>query len=346
MAALRLMEVKNRFVCPGDFWVADGDTCAIVGPSGAGKTSLLRIIAGLDAHEGRVLMDQEEIQALAPHRRAIGFVSQDLHLFPHLTLEGNLYLAMHRLKSDRSQKHRQAKKLVELLRIKHLWRRKPGTFSGGEKQRAALARVLASSPRLLLLDEPFSKLDFRTARYLREEFKNLQKKFGLTTILVTHDLEEAGDLAKTLWVMRSGSLTVAATPVSIGQSGQYEADTFLETPNVLACRILKVLENGLVEAEWAGGILLIPDEGVPFSHFTVGRREIAIGLTPPPGPPINRFVGHVREVEIGDDAALIVIDVNDVGVRVEIPREKWHQLNLPPGQKVHNFIRLQALKIC
>ena len=346
MAGIRLIGVKNRFVRSGDFFVADGDTCAIVGPSGAGKTSLLRIIAGLDPHEGRILMGQTEIQTLAPHRREIGLVSQDLHLFPHLSLEGNLYLAMHRSNLNRSQKRRQAQALVEMLRITHLFGRKPGTFSGGEKQRAALARVLASSPRLLLLDEPFSKLDFRTARYLREEFKNLRKKVGLTTILVTHDLKEAGDLAKTLWVMRSGSLTGPATPVIPGRDNQDPADSFLETPNVLNCLTLRALKHGLIEAEWAGGALLIPDEGVPFSCFTVRPGEIEIGIDPPQGPPINRFMGVVGEVENVDDTALITLDVNGVTMRVETSPEKWRRLGLSPGNKVHGFIRLRALRTC
>ena len=154
MADIRLIGVRNRFVRSGDFFVADGDTCAIVGPSGAGKTSLLRIIAGLDPHQGRILMGPTEIQTLAPHRRQIGFVSQDLHLFPHLSLEGNLDLAMHRSPLSRSQKQRQVEELLEMLRITHLRKRSPHTFSGGEKQRAALARVLASSPRLLLWMSP------------------------------------------------------------------------------------------------------------------------------------------------------------------------------------------------
>ena len=346
MADIRLIGVRNRFVRSGDFFVADGEACAIVGPSGAGKTSLLRIIAGLDPHEGRILMDGVEIQNLPPHRRQVGFVSQDLHLFPHLSLEGNLDLAMHRADLTRTQKRRQQRKLVELLRITHLWKRKPGTFSGGEKQRAALARALASSPRLLLLDEPFSKLDFRTSRYLREEFKSLRKKVGLTTILVTHDLKEAEDLAKALWVMRSGSLTASAASPRLGQENRHSADPFLDTPNVLDCQRLKVSNHGLIEAKWAGGTLLIPDEGMPFSYCTIGPGEIEIGADPPPGPSINRFTGVVVKVENGDDAARISLDVNGFVVRVEASREKWGRLGLSPGQKVHGFMRLQALKAC
>lgn len=346
MAELRLIGVKNRFVKNIDLHVADGDTCAIVGPSGAGKTSLLRIIAGLDPHDGRVLIDQQEVQSLPPNRRAIGFVSQDLHLFPHLSIEGNVYLAMNRLKMSRNQQQRRASELMALLRITHLSGRKPGTFSGGEKQRAALVRTLASSPRLLLLDEPFSKLDFRTARYLKREFKNLQKKLGVTTIIVTHDLEEAADLAKTLFVMQSGALSAAGLPFGNPKQGKDPVDLFLETPNVLACRITRVMDNGLVEVKWAGGLLLIPDESESFSRFAVGRRDIEIGLDPPQGPPVNRFIGFVSKVETSDDYTLVVLDVNGVAVSVETSHEKWHQIRSNPKEKVHGFIRLRDLQAC
>jgi ABC-type sugar transport system ATPase subunit len=346
VAELKLVGVGNRFVKNIDLYVADGDTCAIVGPSGAGKTSLLRIIAGLDPHKGRVLIDQQEVQSLPPNRRAIGFVSQDLHLFPHLSIEGNVFLAMNRLKTSRNHRRRRAAELMELLRITHLSGRKPDTYSGGEKQRAALARTLASSPRLLLLDEPFSKLDFRTARYLRTEFKNLLKKLGLTTIIVTHDLEEAAHLAKTLLVMRSGSLTASDLPVGSAKQEKDHVDFFLETPNVLSCRTIRVMDNCLVEVEWAGGLLLIPDEGGPFSRFAVGRRDIEIGPTPPQGPPVNRFMGSIGSVETGEDSTLVVLDVNGATVRVETSHERWNQMCLMPEDKVHGFIRLRALQAC
>jgi hypothetical protein len=146
--------------------------------------------------------------------------------------------------------------------------------------------------------------------------------------------------------VRSGSFTASVTPFTIGQDDRHPTEPFLETPNVLACQMLKVLGTGLIEVKWAGGILLIPDEGEPFSHFTVGRREIEIGLTPPQGPPINGFIGFVAKVETVDDAILIALEVNGATVRVEAPREKWRQLSLPLGQKVYRFIQLRALQVC
>ncbi|MBU2550764.1 MAG: ATP-binding cassette domain-containing protein [Proteobacteria bacterium] len=338
MADLRLIGVSNRFLRDVHFHVPEGEAFAVVGPSGAGKTSLLRAIAGLAPHQGRILVGGEEIQSWPADRRAMGFVSQDLHLFPHLTIEGNLVLAMGRAGRKREDRPGRVRELMDLLRIGHLAGRRPGTFSGGEKQRAALARVLASSPRLLLLDEPFSKLDFRTARYLRAEFKALRRDLGLTTIIVTHDIEEAGYLAGSLAVMESGGLEIG----SASEAGP--AGAFLDTPNVLPCRITRQLDHGLVELAWAGGVLLVPDEGRSFSRVAVGRQKVVIGAAPPPGPSINRFTGLIREVEPCDDSVRVVMEVNGLRLRVETSRGRWKRAALSPGDTARGLLRMQDLE--
>ena len=346
MASIRLTGVRNRFVCPGEFYVEDGDICAVVGPSGAGKTSMLRIIAGLDRHEGKVLIDDQEIQDKEPHRRAIGFVSQDLHLFPHLTLEGNIYLGMKRSKMSRPVKLNHIRKLTDLLRISHLAGRKPDTFSGGEKQRTALARVLASSPRVLLLDEPFSKLDFRTARYLRKEFSNLRKQLKLTTIIVTHNMKEAAEMADTIWVMQNGSITSSVTALKTLCNGQCSPDSFLETPNVLPCEFCENCNNGLVKVKWEGGTLMIPDEGKTFSRFMVGRREIDISTGVPKGPPVNRFTGIIGDIGINNDWVLVSVKIGSAVIYVEISSEEFRDMKLEAGRKINGYIKLRNLKAC
>lgn len=346
MACIRLEGVKNRFVRVDDFFAPDGDICAVVGPSGAGKTSMLRIIAGLDPHEGRVLISDEEIHCKKPHERRAGFVSQDLHLFPHLTLEGNLYLAMHSLKIKRSKKLKRIAELIALLRLSHLSGRKPGNFSGGEKQRAALARVLASSPRVLLLDEPFSKLDFRTARYLRQEFRNLQKRLGITTIIVTHDIQEARDMADSIWVMQNGALASSIGSFTSENHHVEIDDSFLEVPNVIDCKGCECLDNGLVQTRWAGGMLLIPDEGESFTHFTVSRRKIVIGPEPPDGPPINRFKGTIGDMNIKDDGVIISINIDNSILVAEIPFDSWSSMGLSQGEMVHGYMSLRDLRGC
>ena len=344
MSDLRLMGVSNYFLKEIDLQVPGGSTFGVVGPSGAGKTSLLRVIAGLARHQGRILLDGTEIQSHPPNRRSIGFVSQDLHLFPHLTLEGNLFLAMKRTGQRTGVRRRRAWELLEMLRITDLAKRKPATFSGGEKQRAALARVLASAPKLLLLDEPFSKLDFRTARYLRAEFKSLRERLGLTTIIVTHNMEEAGELAETLAVMQSGSLAIiedGGVPASMDCGGETE---FLDTPNLIPCRIKNRLDHGLVELSWAGGLLLFPDENRPLSRLAVRRQNVIIGSAPPPGPVINRFTGLVHSVESGDDSVRVALEVNGLWLRVEMSHHQWEAAGLAPGQEAHGLLKMNLLE--
>ena len=346
MARLRMEGIKSRFVRVDGFFCADAEICAVVGPSGAGKTSMLRIIAGLDKHEGSVIMDNEEIQHKKPYERRAGFVSQDLHLFPHLTLEGNLFLAMHSLRIKRSQKIDSIKELVKLLRISHLSGRRPDTFSGGEKQKAALARVLAARPAVLLLDEPFSKLDFRTARYLRQEFRNLQKKLGLTTIIVTHNIREAREMADSIWVMQNGILSSSVISFASEGNNADKNNSFLDVPNVIECKSIECFDNGLVQVEWEGGMLLIPYEGETFTRFTIGRRKVLIGADPPEGPSINRFTGMIGDVNVKDDGVLITVNTGDVNLLVEISSSSWNRTGLSRGKEVYGYMRLRDLRVC
>ena len=162
MVALELAGVTNAVLNRVDLTVDKGALFVLLGPSGAGKTSLLKVLAGLMPYAGTVRFDGNPVDGLAPHKRRIACVFQELLLFPHMTVRSNLLIAMHRLDLDRNQKALRLGELMEMLKIEHLAGRWPRNLSGGERQRVALARSLASFPRLLLLDEPFSNLDFRS----------------------------------------------------------------------------------------------------------------------------------------------------------------------------------------
>lgn len=345
MAELQLNGVSNRFLRTTDVNVSDGELFVIVGPSGAGKTSLLKVIAGLASHEGAIKVDGQMVHTLPPYRRSIGYVSQDLHLFPHLDVEGNLEIAMERLGWTKRRRRERASELMALLRIRHLSGRKPPTFSGGEKQRAALARVLASAPQILLLDEPFSNLDFRTARYLRSEFKHLQRKLRLTTLLVTHNIEEARFLADTLAVMSEGRLVQVGRPAELLEMNQHRRDSFLDAPNLLTCTGTCSLGNGLVEIQWAGLRFFVPDEGCRFSCVAINGCEVEIDSTPPPGPPVNRFEAVIREVGINDDSVNLILDIDGNDLRVEMTPDKWQRLGMSPDDRVHGFLRIKAFEV-
>lgn len=190
-----------------------GECVAVTGPSGSGKTTLLRIVAGLEIPDaGDVWLDGEQVAApgrslIPANRRRVGFVFQDLALWPHLTVTGNLAFVAGSTGVRRAERPAVIDAALRRCHVDPaLDRRYPHELSGGEQQRVAVARALVGSPRVLLLDEPFSSLDRELRRRLRDELAQLRRALGITTVFVTHDAEDAVPLADRLLVMRDGVL--------------------------------------------------------------------------------------------------------------------------------------------
>jgi iron(III) transport system ATP-binding protein len=193
--------------------VAKGEFLCLLGPSGCGKTTLLRIIAGLETQDaGTVRVEGRDISHLPPARRDYGIVFQNYALFPNLNVAENIGYG---LRSGRAARRARTAELLALMGLSGNERKYPSQLSGGQQQRVALARALASCPSLLLLDEPLSALDARVRVHLRQELKQLHQKLGITTIMVTHDQEEALSLADTVAVMDHGTIEQVGTPEQI-----------------------------------------------------------------------------------------------------------------------------------
>ena len=188
---------------------APGELLALVGPSGSGKSTILRAIAGLYRPasgkiqcNGDVWFDASADLAVPPHRRSVGFVFQSYALFPHMTALDNVRAALaHRPSKERVER---ARALLRLVHLDGLEARRPAALSGGQQQRVAVARALARDPAVLLLDEPFSAVDRRTRRNLHRELRELRTAVSMPIVLVTHDLDEAADLADILCVLDRG----------------------------------------------------------------------------------------------------------------------------------------------
>jgi ABC-type sugar transport system ATPase subunit len=215
MTDIRLEKICTRVLQDIELTVSEGELFVLLGLSGAGKSTLLQAIAGLLDYQGRIFFNSRCIDRLPPYQRRVGYLFQDLLLFPHLTIQKNLLLAMTHLKSNRHARQQKARELLELFGIAHLADRLPGQASGGEKQRAALARAIATEPHILLLDEPFSSLDEGTAAHLRAELKKHQRHFKITTIFVTHHWSEARELADRIGVIRQGRLELCPNPLNV-----------------------------------------------------------------------------------------------------------------------------------
>ncbi len=193
-----------------------GETGVILGPSGCGKTTLLRLIAGLERPDsGSILISGTPVDRMPPERRDIGFVFQDLALFDHMTGRRNIGYGLAIRGMDRLAVDSRVEVLAREMRIAHLLDRLPPTMSGGERQRLAFARALARKPALLLLDEPLSSLDAALRRELRAYLKGLLAAGGITALHVTHDVEEALELADRLFVMREGRIIASGRPETL-----------------------------------------------------------------------------------------------------------------------------------
>ncbi len=196
--------------------VAQGEFVCFLGPSGCGKTTLLRIIAGLEEQtEGTILQGGRDISALPPAQRDYGIVFQSYALFPNLSVFDNVAYGLVNRRARRATTGARVAELLKLVGLPDAGAKFPAQLSGGEQQRIALARALATSPGLLLLDEPLSALDAIVRVHLRQEIRSLQQRLGVTTIMVTHDQEEALSMADRIVVMNHGVIDQIGTPMQV-----------------------------------------------------------------------------------------------------------------------------------
>jgi iron(III) transport system ATP-binding protein len=216
----RVWKTFGAFVALRDvsFDVGQGEFVCLLGPSGCGKTTLLRIIMGLEVQtRGRVLKEGRDISARPPAERDFGIVFQSYALFPNLTVFDNIAYGLYSRRMSRAQIRARVEEMLALVGLVGEQGKYPAQLSGGQQQRVALARALAPSPSLLLLDEPLSALDARLRVRLRHEVRSLQRRLGVTTILVTHDQEEALTMADRIVVMNQGVIEQIGTPMEVYQ---------------------------------------------------------------------------------------------------------------------------------
>ena len=218
---IRIENVTKKF---GDFTAIDNlsldiyksEFFSLLGPSGCGKTTLLRMLAGFEnVTDGRILVDGEDMSDIPPHLRPINMMFQSYALFPHMTVEKNIAFGLKQDKLPDDVINQRVEEMLELVELTKFAKRKPNQLSGGQSQRVALARSLAKSPKLLLLDEPLGALDKRLREQTQFELMDIQEKLEVTFVIVTHDQEEAMTVSSRIGVMESGNLIQVATPTEI-----------------------------------------------------------------------------------------------------------------------------------
>ena len=276
---LELVGIRKEF--PGfvaienlDLKVPAGEFFALLGPSGCGKTTTLRLVAGLETPtSGSILIGNKDVTSTKPHEREVNTVFQNYALFPHMSIVENAAFGLRRRKvADPLQKAIEALKMVEL---EHLAERRPSQLSGGQQQRVALARALVNRPSLLLLDEPLGALDLKLRRQMQVELKAIQMEVGLTFLHVTHDQEEAMDMADTVAVMNKGKIEQMGTPEALyDRPKTFFVSQFLGQSNVFVGDAVESSTNS-VSIEVAGFKISAAKQ-----RSEVTKGKIAIGVRP------------------------------------------------------------------
>jgi sulfate transport system ATP-binding protein len=325
--------------------IETGELVALLGPSGSGKTSLLRIIAGLEmADQGSIFFDNEDITTINTKERKVGFVFQHYALFRHMNVFENIAYGLKvRPRKERPTKKEIKEKVEELLQLVKLEAfadRFPSQLSGGQRQRVALARALAVKPKVLLLDEPFGALDAKVRKDLRRWLRRLHDDYQITSIFVTHDQEEALDVADRIVVMNEGKIEQVGTPEEVYDhpNNPFVYD-FLGNVNIFPGRLHQgTLSDGYFE--------------IDTPEFSEAENTKALGYVRPHDIHIDREDSSKEAVE----ATIVHLHVVGPVVRIElkredsdefleaeIPKERYRTLNLKAKDKV--YIKPKQLKV-
>jgi ABC-type Fe3+/spermidine/putrescine transport system ATPase subunit len=326
--------------------ILDKEIFVIVGTTGAGKTTLLNSIAGVVNYTGRVFIDGINVDKQTPKQRGVGYLFQNLALFPHLTVASNVTFGLWAEGCDKKAARKRLSYLMEMMRISHLVDRYPHMLSGGEKKRVALARSLAPSPKILLLDEPTSGLDHQTAKYLRSELYSILKKQEITTVQVTHDLREAEEIADRIALMSNGNIEQVSTPSALFFNPSSESvSEFIGMPNIMECRQSRILASGLVEVVCDGLRMVIPYEGDHIRKIAIPPDGICISGVRSTGPALNRFTGTIEKITCYNSMVRIRVLIGGKSLLSEMPAAAFEKIALEKGKEVHVVIKLGRLRM-
>lgn len=293
-----------------DLSVAEGELLCLLGPSGCGKTTTLRMIGGfIPPDAGAVVISGTAVTHLSPDRRPTAMVFQNYALWPHMTVAGNVAFGLRVARVNRAEIDRRVSEVLEMVNLAHHRNSYPARISGGEQQRAALARALVLRPKVLLLDEPLSNLDAKLRVRVREDIRRIQQELGITTVLVTHDQDEALSISDRVAVMNGGRIEQVSTPRELYRRPRTRfVAEFVGSMNVVAGRLADggVVVGGVlipvVEASGDGG------SSIPAGDVELGFRpeDVAVDVETAAAPGAGASGRIVREIPRGAVTELVV----------------------------------------
>lgn len=312
MDGLRLVDIYKSFgptqaVSGVSFEVSPGEVVALLGPSGCGKSTILSVIAGLEApNQGQVLWQGRDLAGLPPYRRSFGLMFQDFALFPHMNVNANIAFGLRMMDMQKGEIEQRVDQVLELVGLPGFGKRDVNTLSGGEQQRVALARSLAPSPRLLMLDEPLGSLDRNLRERLVIDLGQILRQTNQTSIYVTHDQEEAFALANRIVLLNSGKIEQIDTPIEIYQNPETTfVARFLGLGNLLPGEVINV--DGRTIVTTPIGRFPIPQQQP--NSATILLRPDSVRLE---GEGPGQLEGKLVDCSFRGTTCRAVIDVQDV----------------------------------
>lgn len=326
--------------------IFDGEFVCFLGPSGCGKTTLLRAIAGLDIQTyGRIEQDGLDVSALPPSERDFGIVFQSYALFPNMTVRKNIAYGLENRNTAKKEITQRVTELLDLVGLPDQAQKYPAQLSGGQQQRIALARALATSPGLLLLDEPLSALDAKVRVHLRHEIRALQERLGVTTVMVTHDQEEALTMADRIVVMNDGVIEQVGTPLEVYREPAtvFVAD-FIGTMNFMPGVI-----DGAQAVTVGGQTLHCRTDGLSAgTEVTVAVRPEDIVVHEAAGKDENAISVVVAEVEFLGSfvrADLVADQFGDNRMRADLSINLVRRLDIEEGAAISVLIPAERIRV-
>lgn len=341
---LRVIDVTKRFgqftaLKDVNFSAKAGEFLSILGPSGCGKTTILRVIAGLEKQtDGKVVVEGRDVSSLPVSKRNVGIVFQSYALFPNLSAADNVAYGLKNKSIPKKEIRKRVSDLLHLVGLDGMAHKYPGKLSGGQQQRVALARAMALSPDLLLLDEPLSALDAKVRIMLRTEIRELQRRLGVTTIMVTHDQEEALTMADQILVMDNGVLAQYGTPSEIyNHPASPFVASFIGSMNFI--EEMTKLSDDLFRK---GDLQLkarTSDHVTEGSRATVAIRPEDVVIGGNGGEPANQLKAAVRHMEYRGALYRMVLDLpvqgsTNLGIKVDVPIQKVRSTELREGMQI------------
>jgi ABC-type Fe3+/spermidine/putrescine transport system ATPase subunit len=345
MPRIELRNISKHVLNGLNLTIEDKEIMALVGPNGAGKTTVLNVIAGLIDYRGEVRFDGRQMDHTPTHRRGIGYLFQDLALFPHLTVAANIAYGLRVQRYEDAIITERVEELTRALHIERLKERYPQSLSGGEKQRVAIARAMAPFQTILLLDEPTASLDPQTAKYLRAELGVLLRRLEITAALVIHDLLGAEEIADRIAIIHKGRIEQVAPPKAIF----FHPDTdvvsdFIGRPNILTCDECRVLSSGLVEIISGDMRMVLPYEGDMIGKIAISPHDIYISNTKPPGPTLNRYQAVVTEVIRHRSLVRVRVAIGKTSLVAELAESAFDELDIAEGREIYVVVKLRRLR--